>query len=492
MAVRTVSTPHFDQEGGPDNGVAERSARSRPMYEESRILPGANWRSPGWLSLLGLLAFVASWVGTWCWRRFSARKAPALPEAPVLSTARPALLLLPAFGQAVARALAPENAWNFVVYRCRPGDDCHGLGDPIAGLFGAAFAAMSMGRALKVDWPGLAKVLEPRAVDWAYRPEELRVRAADQLLLDSVPVDATLGPAFPDPAFRNLSLDAAVLSAGAVDHGFGRYWQGAGAEVLDQASPRRLLFFSGNQGGTSKWFGELSDSLHWPTPARGWLDVYPAIFQALFVPSKALLADEAPVLQLAGGAATSSTALARPSLKKLVAILRDSRTFSIGLHVPSGDSALGQLVDAPSGGCLQAQLPEPFERSLNCVERLVSELAQGASRRILVITSESTCFRDLASRHFRNLANYTDVWIQELSPGELNSDYSPNAEGAWRRSVWTWFLMQQVSMFAVSGTAIDPFLASAILSVASDKAAYSLSSCTILAKDALCSSGRYC
>ena len=56
---------------------------------------------------------------------------------------------------------------RYIVFQCRHMDDCGGWGDRLAGLAGAAMLAVTTGRKLRIDWPGLDKVVTATAATGA-------------------------------------------------------------------------------------------------------------------------------------------------------------------------------------------------------------------------------------------------------------------------------------------------------------------------------------
>lgn len=407
-------------------------------------------------------------------------------------------ITLSEFDKDIVRALDAQEGLGVVTYRCRPGDDCNGLGDRLAGVFGAAFVAISTRRTLKIDWPELMEVLQPNLIDWTFRPDELHVSKFDQQHLANVNIDDSLGPAFPDPAFSKLSSDVVVLNANEAYPGFGRYWRGINRKVEQNFTNNRIVIFSGNRGGTEDWYGELSAERQWMAPpiVRGWMDIYRAMFHALFVVNEAFMAAVVPMQQVMTGTGFGAIRRSAPTLRELVATLMSPDTFSIGVHIRQGDEVIAGEATSATASCDKlAPLPVLLKR-LQCVESLMASHDQAARRRVLVIFSDSHCVKQRALEHLSSSTSFTDIWTQELSGGvNMDHDLSNDRNHAWRQSMRDWILMRYVSMYIIGGVYFSGFPASAIVTTSMDKEVYDIDKCTPFDKrnkDFIVCSSRFC
>jgi hypothetical protein len=281
----------------------------------------------------------------------------------------------------LSEALTP-SVDKFIVFRCHLNDDCYGWGDRYAGLACAAAVAMSTGRALKIDWPGLSGFLSPGSVNWTYDPAALGISPADQRTLQHGNLSQFGTRAFPDLAFQNLSQDVAVYNA--------LYWYNLYSmfqvDSWEALSPYRVVVMTGNRGVNRQWFEQLRDKYGWPY--RDQHEFFSDLFDVMFAPTQAFLSMKVP---LADNAVMS--------LGDMAATLSRADSYSMVLHFRAGDHTTCK----GNGTVLSAS---------SCVETEFRSRGGGdASRAVVVILSDSTCSVRRTYDHLRhNLSNIT-TWL---------------------------------------------------------------------------------
>lgn len=84
------------------------------------------------------------------------------------------------------------DASRSIVYRCRVGDDCGGIGDRFTGIMGGAFYALLTGREFRIHWPDLVHVFTPQK-PWLYAAEQLGVSEQQAAQIDNYYVRNVVG-----------------------------------------------------------------------------------------------------------------------------------------------------------------------------------------------------------------------------------------------------------------------------------------------------------
>jgi len=385
----------------------------------------------------------------------------------------------------------PGEPLKYVVFRCGPNDYAGGFGDRLAGLFGAAYIALSMHRVLKVDWPELSEVFSENMVPWQYDPNELGISAHDQNILSTR--HFRKNPDWPDERdFAGLSSDVVVMDAWKVDHPEQKWIDRAYREypsdvVSGDARNSRVLIFSGNRGSSWDWYDHLQEFGLLPQGCSFW-ETYNAIFGALFRPNPTFfgMPVDVEVASLARPRYTTSV-----PLSKAIGVLKRPDTFSLGIHIRAGDEVIKH--EANGEQCLNQG---PNMDHVRCIMKLAKE-KQHLSTRVLVIFSDSRCVKDKLMDWFMDSEAFTEVWTQKLT-GSVNIDTTlsekEDAEKhAFRQSMRDWIMMRYVDMFGIttSYSFLSGFPSSALVTSSVDKELYELNGCQVGKQNSLCAS-RFC
>lgn len=350
---------------------------------------------------------------------------------------------------------ASHSARQVLVYRCRAYDTCGGWGDRVAGLVGAAFLAVTTGRAFKVDAPGLEAAFRERLVPWAYDAAALQLSEGDDDILKRPAYNQKRFVPFPDPTFAGLSGDVAVLNS----LNDVRFRQ----PMLQARLARyRVLYVVVNRGLSAEWYnwwaaGHGNRSIM--MGSRGWVDAYKCIWDSLFAPTEHMLGQQVPMLNGSS-----------PNLATLLGSLTSGDTFSLAVQVRI-------KVDSSSSRCIDAR-SEAWKR---CLMNVTSAHAQGR-RTIVVVVSNSRVAGDQAQHYFSKRPSFHEVWTHRLS-GDIHTDRtyardpddSSQAELAFKHAMIDWFLMVHADALVLDSTSGFPVSASFMAS--SRQVLYGILSC---------------
>jgi len=398
---------------------------------------------------------------------------------------------------------APGVPQRYVVYRHRGGDPDldddagGGFGERVAGLWGAAYLALSTGRALKVDWPELAQAFaETSGVRWHYDAGALGLSQADQKILNH---SFDEQPNFPDPRFADLSPDVLVLN----------YWSGHGAELAPQrwrtypsevtkkAEASRVLVVSGNRAGTADWLAALQAGGRAPKSCSFW-EMYNAMFAALFKPSPAFFG--LPIVMEVATVERPRYVVDSSPLSQALEILRRPDTFSLGVQLHAGAAAVEaerQGAACPAADVLMQYINAAANGGdvLGCILNLaMNHLAY--STRVLVVFSDSHCMKQHLLERFRDSRAFTEVWTQgKKQQHEHDEGEASGKPHTFRQTMRDWILMRYVDMFA-SSTSLESSLGSlqtsALVTASLDKELYQLDICRPVERRTLCSGATFC
>ena len=318
----------------------------------------------------------------------------------------------------IQQCLNNTESKKVVVYRCHEEDDCGGWADRLAGIFGAAFLAMTMQRRFALDFPGLQDVFELRGPNWTYKTDRNTGYVLDALCKDD---------------FRRRDS-------------WRRYEQ------------HDLIIFHGNRGANAEWYQHLAAKLDWGRVAGGWKEAYRCIFHGMFSLQPAFM--ESAMVLYNGTSIPYHVLLHRQSRP---------RTLTIGVHY--------RLADAKSPDWLASNLNMSFllRRSWACaynVARAMTNLGhskfmgsrspwsivlrrlRNAAPRLLVhfiFVSSSHRANEWVRQVYNNsLLRSAELWSPRIT-GEIHINRKEFAQGlpnatlaqmhAFRHAIRDWWLL---------------------------------------------------
>jgi hypothetical protein len=363
-------------------------------------------------------------------------------------------------------ALASYHDSRALVYRCRPFDDCGGLGDRFAGILGAALLSLSLGRSLKIDWPDLQHAFLDKENIWSY----------DEKWLNVSRVPEYKSPSPYESSFTDLSADVGVLSMlntfRFLDNPSQQNW----------APSKRILFFHSNracsQSQYQAWKNQQGVLANQKAPL---LEVYRCIFNTLFAIKPSFSDRIVPLI-------SDPTRL---TLGNHLRLARSENMFSIAIQVRISDE------DIRRSASLKQMNYTPWAY---CVNACVNKITQRKSTIVYVFSNSKDLSQNLMD-HIKLAANYSKVFAP-LILGEVHTnarefknktDIKTNSKLAFTSAMSDWILMRNANVLIYSPASGFPTSA-AVFSDSTQKHV-DLDTCKEITRDRdehLYCTGRYC
>ena len=175
-----------------------------------------------------------------------------------------------------ATTAALNKAERSFIFRCRPGDDCGGVGDRLAGVMGGAFYAMQTGRTFRVHWPGLESVFKPGVTNWTYSSSDFRI---DDFNAPKI-VNANGNEIFP----LKIGHRSANQEVGVVNDLNSR--QIMNSTVWPEIEKYKHVFFHSNRGPNMEMYNALSAKYNWTKVSENedenYFEAYRCVFAGMF------------------------------------------------------------------------------------------------------------------------------------------------------------------------------------------------------------------
>jgi hypothetical protein len=295
-----------------------------------------------------------------------------------------------------------DTPGRVVVFRCRDGDDCGGIGDIFDGMTGAAMLAAALGRNLKIDWPYVEYVFDRGEVDWLYKADAFNVSKKDQRILEKRVTNTRGRVAFPDPSFTGLSPDIAVMNM--LNTKTFAYWHEANFATYQQY---RVIYFHGNRGLNPAWFGTSS----WAKDSLPLQRVYGCIFNSLFVPRVDFMQR---VVRLSDSEKWTMEEIAR--------FLKKDNVFSVAVHIRlSTKSELQKSKGQPVKG-------EHYLKDMkwvSCVNKVLKEASAGRHNVFIAITSSRNATTKIVN-HIAKSSLFSNIWgpLKEGEPHIIRKEFA--------------------------------------------------------------------
>jgi hypothetical protein len=228
---------------------------------------------------------------------------------------------------------ALNHADKSFIFRCRPGDNCGGIGDRLGGVMGGAFYALKTGRSFRILWPGLEHVFKPGHSNWTFDGPTLGVPYENEKgeEIDKTRVSDVMGNqvyfAFPPRTDIGAVND---LNTRQVDE----------PEKSAQIDKFKHVFFHSNRGPTRQIYTEISNKYGWtkhfPDNDDSYAAVYLCVFEGLFRPTDEFLHSNYKAINHAS-----------VPYSHMIRILEDPKFTSMAFHhrVDDDAAATGSAVD---------------------------------------------------------------------------------------------------------------------------------------------------
>lgn len=229
---------------------------------------------------------------------------------------------------AVMSAIEPLNHANrSFTFRCRPGDDCGGIGDRLAGVMGGAFYAMMTGRTYRMEWPGWGRVFSPGWMNWTFDSHALGIPYydSDGKELDPKRIRAVEGNEIYETWKGNPNV-------GTVNDLNTR--QILEPDKIGVIETFQHVFFHSNRGPDTLMYRNISHKYGWNKDSdHDYAETYRCVFEGLFRPTQEFMS-------------SSYQAIGQDPVPfhHIIKAVEDPEGVSMAVHYRVGDDAA--VVDA--------------------------------------------------------------------------------------------------------------------------------------------------
>jgi hypothetical protein len=327
-------------------------------------------------------------------------------------------------------------------------DDCGGWGDRLAGLAGAAMLAVTTGRKLRIDWPGLDKVVTPNQFwDWRYDPAEVNLTRAslDYIASVSIHSGSRQGLIFPDDGDEEV----AFLNHHNDNHAWTRVLDGDHANH-HLIKAYRVIFLHVNRGLSrgglalfEREYGVLGQNDYASTMERKTTGCYSCIWQTVFLAPSHRMLDNIPLHMT-----YSNTTTLRDAVDKFM----DPAVCSIGYAFRIDDTVVSAPLPPNLRGCV-TRLAETYCRNYSVYSRqkrvfVFSTNSLQASLEAAALLSDDfdeifSTSRQLPMRHINVMAFTTAMGMRHARMESV-------ANSALELAVADWFMLASVDVLVVS------------------------------------------
>lgn len=228
-----------------------------------------------------------------------------------------------------------NRADRSIIFRCRPGDNCGGIGDRLGGVMGGAFYALETERTFRVLWPGWEHVFKPGKSNWTFDGPTLGIPYEDAQgqEIDKSRVTDVRGEqiyqAYPD---RKDIVVVNDLNSRQVEN----------ATLRPTIESYKHIFFHSNRGPTADMFQRIYDKYNWkdlfPRTDESYAAVYRCVFESMFRPTEEFLSSQYKAISRAA-----------VPFSHMVRILEDPKLTSMAFHhrIDDGfENSENEVVDA--------------------------------------------------------------------------------------------------------------------------------------------------
>jgi len=207
-------------------------------------------------------------------------------------------------------------------FRCRPGDDCGGVGDRLGGVIGGAFYSFLHDRSFRIIWPGLDQIFVPGALNWTFDATALKIPYFDQngVEIDKTRISHNVGGL--------IYTDVTGESVGVVNDLNTRQIINETAVAIMEKYQH--IYFHSNRGPNEDMYAQVRDKNKWPTVGsqqQSYAAAFLCTFEAMFRPAEPFLKSE-----------YKSFGRQPMSFKHLLKIVEDANTTSVAFHHRVDDS----------------------------------------------------------------------------------------------------------------------------------------------------------
>lgn len=320
---------------------------------------------------------------------------------------------------AILESVKPINdAKRSFVYQCRPGDDCGGASDRLAGVMSGVYFAMLSERSFKIHWPGIDHVFHPQSIQWHFNATDIGL--SEDAALHQGYITKTWGAGtFSDPFSPHNHIGMFNdLNTGEI--GNPRHWP--------TFSKYDHVFYHSNRGpDINALYSKVAGKYHWPVGddnlKHNYYIAYRCIFNDLFTATpdflntsyKPLLRDEMPFADV-------------------LKIATDSDYVSLAYHYRIDDKHV-------ESDPIQARVSDAEIRWLK--EFGEQHRAQSTQKMNLFFISNSVASAKKVIQDPGIKESYNAVFSQELTGSRhINADKSASPHSL-KQAMMDWFIMKE-------------------------------------------------
>lgn len=178
-----------------------------------------------------------------------------------------------------------NHANQSFIYRCRPGDECGGIGDRLAGVMGGVFYSFLHDRSFRILWPGLDHVFSIGALNWTFDANELHIPYLNSTggEIDQTRVRDVWG--------NQIYDDVTGKDVGVVNDLNTR--QILNETLIPKIEKYKNVYFHSNRGTNDMLFSAANKHNQWVTVGNNRVNIYAAsflcAFEAMFRPAEVFL-----------------------------------------------------------------------------------------------------------------------------------------------------------------------------------------------------------
>jgi hypothetical protein len=214
-----------------------------------------------------------------------------------------------------------NHANQTFIFRCRPGDDCGGVGDRLGGVMGGALFSIMSGKSYRVHWPGLTAIFKAGPTNWTYDVSDLGLSRGDEIELDATRVRVVHGGAF----YRALPHVRSIAIMNDLNA-----WLIKNRTLWTEMKHYKTIFLHSNRGTNADVYKAVTNRYNLPRRTDGpnseeydYYDGYRCIFLSMFQPSDEFL--HSSYVNINDNGLTHT-------FQDIINILDDPKLFSIAIH----------------------------------------------------------------------------------------------------------------------------------------------------------------
>jgi len=234
-----------------------------------------------------------------------------------------------------------NHANQTLIFRCRPGDDCGGVGDRLGGVMGGALFSIMSGRSYRVYWPGLTAIFKAGPTNWTYDVHDLGLSRGDEIELDATRVRVVEGGAFYNALTHSIDgssdMSSSIVFTSSTDNSNNNKvaimndlnaWLINNRTLWTEMKHYKTIFLHSNRGSRHEMYQSIENQYQLikrsdKNELADYYDGYRCIFHSMFQPSDEFL--HSSYVNINDNGLTHS-------FQDIINILNDPKLLSIAIH----------------------------------------------------------------------------------------------------------------------------------------------------------------